>query len=74
MGILLHLTAAREDKESFLQLLLRVMEKAADLSEFDRGQIIMSRKLGTRISQTARQLTAQYNAGPSASVSEHTVQ
>ncbi|GBM70122.1 hypothetical protein AVEN_151582-1 [Araneus ventricosus] len=106
------------------------MGKAADLSEFDRGQIVMARRLGTSITETARlvacsrsvvvsihakwindgdassrrqgvgrpcvikekgrrrlsrlvkqnrrqtvaQLTAQYNAGPSASVSEHTVQ
>ncbi|GBM72211.1 hypothetical protein AVEN_244000-1 [Araneus ventricosus] len=106
------------------------MGKAADLSEFDRGQIVMARSLGTSITETAQlvgcsrsvvvsihakwindgdtssrrqgvghsrvikenerrrlprlvtqnwrqteaQLTAQYNAGPSASVSEHTVQ
>ncbi|GBM26785.1 hypothetical protein AVEN_127745-1 [Araneus ventricosus] len=106
------------------------MGKAADLSEFDRGQIVMARRLGTIITETARlvgcsrsavvsihakwindgdtssrhqgvcrplvikekgrrrlsrlvkqnrrqtetQLTAQYNACPSASVSEHTVQ
>ncbi|GBN39522.1 hypothetical protein AVEN_124145-1 [Araneus ventricosus] len=106
------------------------MGKAADLSEFDRGQIRMARRSGTSITETARlvgcsrsavvsihakclndggtssrcqvvgrprvikekghrrlsrlvkqnrrltmaQLTAQYNAGPSASVSEHTVQ
>ncbi|GBM59333.1 hypothetical protein AVEN_207089-1 [Araneus ventricosus] len=106
------------------------MGKAADLSEFDRGQIVMARRLGTSITETARlvgcsrfavvcihakwindgdtnsrrqgvghprvikekgrrrlsrlvkqnrrqtvaQLTVQYNAGPSASVSEHTVQ
>nr|GBO26023.1 hypothetical protein AVEN_241945-1 [Araneus ventricosus] len=106
------------------------MGKAADLSEFDRGQIVMARRLGTSITKTARlvgcsrsavvsihakwincgdtssrrqgvdrprvvkekgrlrlprlvkqnrryrvaQLTAQYNAGQSASVSEHTVQ
>ncbi|GBL75234.1 hypothetical protein AVEN_194466-1 [Araneus ventricosus] len=106
------------------------MGKAADLSELDRGQIVMARSLGTSITETARlvgcsrsavmsihakwindgdtssrrqgvgrprvikekrrrrlsrlvkqnrrqtvaQLTAQYNAGPSASVSEHTVQ
>ncbi|GBO46692.1 hypothetical protein AVEN_112772-1 [Araneus ventricosus] len=106
------------------------MGKAADLSEFDRWQIVMARRLGTSITETARlvgcsrsavvsihakgindsdtssrrqgvgrprvikekgrrrlsrlvmqnrrqtvaQLTAQYNAGPSASVSEHTVQ
>ncbi|GBN09991.1 hypothetical protein AVEN_269279-1 [Araneus ventricosus] len=106
------------------------MGKAADLSEFDRRQIAMARRLGMSITGTARlvgcsrsavvsihtkwindgatnsrrqgvgrphvikekgrrrlsrllkqnrrqtvpQLTAQYNAGPSASVSEHTVQ
>ncbi|GFX20278.1 transposable element Tcb1 transposase [Trichonephila clavipes] len=105
------------------------MGKAADLSDFDRGQIAMARRLGTSISETARvvgclrsavvstyakwmndgetssrrhgvgrshaikkshqrlscmvkqnrsqtvaQLTAQYNAGPSRTVSEHTVQ
>ncbi|GBM34483.1 hypothetical protein AVEN_106720-1 [Araneus ventricosus] len=106
------------------------MEKGADLSEFDRGQIVMARRLGASITETKRvvgcsrsavvrihakwindgdtssrrqgvgrprvnkekrrrrlsrllkqnrrqtvaQLTAQYNAGPSASVSEHTVQ
>ncbi|GBO04691.1 hypothetical protein AVEN_19391-1 [Araneus ventricosus] len=107
-----------------------MMGKAADLSEFDRGQIIMARRLGTSITETERlvgcsrsavvsihakwindgdtsnirqgvgrprvikengrrslsrlvkqtrrqtmaQLTAQYNSGPNASVSEHTVQ
>ncbi|GBN50390.1 hypothetical protein AVEN_185885-1 [Araneus ventricosus] len=106
------------------------MGKAADLSEFDRGQIVMARRHGTSITETAQlvgcsrsavvgihakcindgdtssrrqgvgrsrvikgkgcrrlsrlvkqnrrqtvaQLTAEYNAGPSASVSEHTVQ
>ncbi|GBN23389.1 Transposable element Tc1 transposase [Araneus ventricosus] len=106
------------------------MGKAADLSEFDRGQIVMARRLGTSITETARlvgctrsavvsihekwindgdtssrrqgvgrpsvikekgrwrlsllvkqnrrqtvaQLTAQYNAGPRESVSEHTDQ
>ncbi|GBN37285.1 hypothetical protein AVEN_160868-1 [Araneus ventricosus] len=106
------------------------MGKAADLSELDRGQIVMARRLGTSLTETARlvdcsrsavvsihakwiddgdtssrrqgvgrprvikekgrrrlfllvkrnrrltvaQLTAQYNAGPSASVSENTVQ
>ncbi|GBO10926.1 hypothetical protein AVEN_240179-1 [Araneus ventricosus] len=106
------------------------MGKAADLSEFDRGQIVMARSHGTSITETERmvgcsrsavvsihakwindgdtsskrqgvghprvikekgrrrlsrlvkqnrrqtvgQLTAQYNAGPSANVSKHTVQ
>ncbi|GFW86552.1 transposable element Tcb2 transposase [Trichonephila clavipes] len=106
------------------------MGKAADLSDFDRGQIVMARRLGTSISETARvvgclrstvvsiyakwmndgetsnrrhgvgrphaikekshrrlsrmmkqnrshtvvQLTAQYNAGLSRTVPEHTVQ
>ncbi|GBM10427.1 hypothetical protein AVEN_60428-1 [Araneus ventricosus] len=105
------------------------MGKAADLSEFDRGHIVMAQRLGTSITETAQlvgcsrsavlsihakwindgytssrrqgvlcpciikekghqrlsrllkqnrrltvaQLTSQYNAGPSASVSEHTV-
>ncbi|GBM77104.1 hypothetical protein AVEN_77623-1 [Araneus ventricosus] len=104
------------------------MGKAAELSKFDRGQIVMDQRLGTSTTETARligcsrsavvsihaewindgdtssrrqgvgrprvikekgrrrlsrlvkqnrrlkvaQLTAQYNAGPSASVSEHT--
>ncbi|GBO32269.1 hypothetical protein AVEN_135358-1 [Araneus ventricosus] len=106
------------------------MGQAANLSEFDGGQIVMARRLGTSITETARlvgcsrsadvsihakwindgdtssrrqgvgrpcaikekgrrrlsrlvkqnrrqtvaHLTAQYNAGPSASISEHTVQ
>ncbi|GBL84506.1 hypothetical protein AVEN_117248-1 [Araneus ventricosus] len=106
------------------------MGKAANLSEFDRGQIVMAQILGTSITEIARlvgcsrsavvsihakwindgetssrrqgvgrprvikekgrrrlsrlvkqnrrqtvaQLTAQYNTGPSTSVSEHTVQ
>ncbi|XP_054708423.1 uncharacterized protein LOC129218225 [Uloborus diversus] len=106
------------------------MGKAADLSDYDRGQIVMARRLETSISETARlvgcsrptvvrtyakwmndgetssrrhgigrphtieekgrrrlsrmvkqnqsqtvaQLTAQYNAGPSRIVLEHTVQ
>ncbi|GBL76573.1 hypothetical protein AVEN_274110-1 [Araneus ventricosus] len=29
------------------------MGKAADLSEFDRGQIVMARRLGTSITETA---------------------
>ncbi|GBM60805.1 hypothetical protein AVEN_68404-1 [Araneus ventricosus] len=32
----------------------RLMGKAADLSEFDRGQIVMARRLGTSITETAR--------------------
>ncbi|GBM36947.1 hypothetical protein AVEN_231487-1 [Araneus ventricosus] len=123
-------TASGEGKYSFLHLLLRLIGKAAYLSEFDIGQIVMARRLGTSITETARlvgcsrsavvsihakwindgdtssrrqgvghprvskekgrrrlsrlvkqnrrqtvaQLTAQYNAGPSASVSEHTIQ
>ncbi|GBM76976.1 hypothetical protein AVEN_161458-1 [Araneus ventricosus] len=108
------------------------MGKAAALSEFDKGRIVMARRIGTSITETAQlvgcsrsavvsihtkwindgdtssrrqgegvghpcvikekgrrrqsrlvkqnlcqtvaQLTAQYNAGPSARVSEHTVQ
>ncbi|GBL65923.1 hypothetical protein AVEN_55392-1 [Araneus ventricosus] len=30
------------------------MGKAADISEFDRGQIVMARRLGTSITETAR--------------------
>ncbi|GBL92539.1 hypothetical protein AVEN_123733-1 [Araneus ventricosus] len=30
------------------------MGKAADLSEFDRGQIVMTRRFGTSITETAR--------------------
>ncbi|GFU73884.1 transposable element Tcb1 transposase [Trichonephila clavipes] len=30
------------------------MGNAADLSDFDRGQIVMARRLGTSISETAR--------------------
>ncbi|GFX51770.1 uncharacterized protein TNCV_5014721 [Trichonephila clavipes] len=30
------------------------MGKAVDLSNFDRGQIVMARRLGTSISETAR--------------------
>ncbi|GBM84479.1 hypothetical protein AVEN_192192-1 [Araneus ventricosus] len=30
------------------------MGKAADLSEFDTGQIVMARRLGTSITETAR--------------------
>ncbi|GBL98022.1 hypothetical protein AVEN_126909-1 [Araneus ventricosus] len=30
------------------------MGKAADLSEFDRGQIVMARRFGTSITETAR--------------------
>ncbi|GBM52177.1 hypothetical protein AVEN_97619-1 [Araneus ventricosus] len=33
------------------------MGKAVDLSEFDRGQIVMARRLGTSITETARLLT-----------------
>lgn len=31
----------------------RVFEKAAELSEFDKGQIVLTRCLGTSISETA---------------------
>ncbi|GBN40717.1 hypothetical protein AVEN_12354-1 [Araneus ventricosus] len=30
------------------------MGKAADLSEFNRGQVVMARRLGTSITETAR--------------------
>ncbi|GFU35880.1 transposable element Tcb1 transposase [Trichonephila clavipes] len=117
-------------EESLFHLLLCVMGNAVDLSDFDRGHIVMARRLETSISETARlvgcsrstvvstyakwmnvsetssrrhgigrphaikekgrrrlscmaeqnrsqtvaQLTAQYNAGTSRIVSEHTVQ
>ncbi|GFX09604.1 HTH_Tnp_Tc3_2 domain-containing protein [Trichonephila clavipes] len=49
-------TAAGESEESFFHLLLCVMGKVADLSDFDRGQIVMARRLGTSISETAQLL------------------
>ncbi|GFW18028.1 HTH_Tnp_Tc3_2 domain-containing protein [Trichonephila clavipes] len=48
-----YLTAAGESEESFFHLFLCVMGKA-DLSDFDRGQIVMAQRLGTSISETAR--------------------
>ncbi|GFW33908.1 HTH_Tnp_Tc3_2 domain-containing protein [Trichonephila clavipes] len=49
-------TVAEEGKESFScsYILLRVMQRVADLSEFDRRQIVMLRRLGTGISKTVR--------------------
>ena len=41
-----YLSAVGEGKESFLLLLLRVMGKAPDLSEFDRGQFAIARRFG----------------------------
>ncbi|GFY05631.1 uncharacterized protein TNCV_4402981 [Trichonephila clavipes] len=43
-----------ESEESFFHLFLCVMGNAADLSDFDKGQIVMARRLGTNISETAR--------------------
>ena len=43
-----------ESEEQFVCLLLCVMGKAEDLSDFDRDQTVISRKLGTGISETAR--------------------
>ena len=37
-----YLTVAGESEESFFHLVLCVMGKAADLSDFDRGQIVMA--------------------------------
>ena len=45
--------ADREDTESLLHLLLRIIGKAANLREFDWGEIVMVRKLGTSISEIA---------------------
>ncbi|GFX64829.1 transposable element Tcb1 transposase [Trichonephila clavipes] len=47
-------TAAGESEESLFHLFPCVMRKAADLSKFDRGHIVMARRLGTSISETAR--------------------
>ncbi len=49
-----YFTATGESEESFFHLLLCVMGKAADLRDFDRGQIVMARRLGTSISEIAR--------------------
>ncbi|XP_042903926.1 uncharacterized protein [Parasteatoda tepidariorum] len=49
-----YLTVAGVFEKSFFHLFLCVMGKAADLSDFDRGQIVMARILGTSISETAR--------------------
>ncbi|GFU01360.1 uncharacterized protein TNCV_3538631 [Trichonephila clavipes] len=42
-----YFTAAGESEESFFHLLLCVMGKVADLSDLDRGQIVMAQRLGT---------------------------
>ncbi|GFX53671.1 hypothetical protein TNCV_1596171 [Trichonephila clavipes] len=41
-------------EESFFHLLLCVMGKTVDLSDYDRVQILMARRLGTSIAETAR--------------------
>ena len=41
-----HLTAVKESEEPFVCLLLCVMGKAVDLSDFDSSQIVMRRRLG----------------------------
>ncbi|GBM90766.1 hypothetical protein AVEN_188988-1 [Araneus ventricosus] len=38
------------------------MGKAADLSEFDKGKIVMARRLGTSISETARLVVCSRSA------------
>ena len=45
---------AEESKGPLHCLLLYVMGKAVDLNAFDRGQILMTRRLGTSIPKTAR--------------------
>ena len=47
------LSAAGEGKKSFFYLPLRMMGKAADQSEFNRGQIVMSKRFRTSISEAA---------------------
>ena len=44
-----YLTGAAESEDPFICTLLCVMRKAADLSDFDRGQIAMAQRLSTSI-------------------------
>ena len=46
--------SAGELEEQFVRLHLCVMGKAADLKNFDKGQILISRMLGTIIFKTTR--------------------
>ena len=48
-----YLSAAGVGK-SFLRLLLQVIGNTTDLNEFDRMHIVMARRLGTSISETAQ--------------------
>ena len=45
---------AEESEKLLICLLLCVTGKAADLSNFDRNQILMAQRFGTSISKTAR--------------------
>ncbi|GFV17795.1 HTH_Tnp_Tc3_2 domain-containing protein [Trichonephila clavipes] len=58
----LFLSAVGEEKESFLSLLLRRLEKAIDLSIFDKGQIAMAQRVGMSVSETPRLLGCSLSA------------
>ena len=45
--------AAESEKKTHLFAYFCVMEKAVDLSDFDRRQIVMVQRLGANISKTA---------------------
>lgn len=49
-----YLTAAGVSERSLLHLLLRVIGKAADVTDYVCGQMEVTRWLGMRISETAR--------------------
>ncbi|GFW97271.1 hypothetical protein TNCV_4784851 [Trichonephila clavipes] len=48
------LNAFGEGKKSFLNLFSRVMGKAADLSKFKRGNVVMAQRLGRSTCETAQ--------------------
>lgn len=47
-------TAAGESGDSFLHLHMRVIGTSVDVKDFDRRLTLMSRRLGTSVSETAR--------------------